>query len=237
MDDVRKTVEAALFISGRWMSAEDLAKVVGSGSVGAVKETLAAMKSEYDSRDGGIRMSQSEDRYRLEINPEVRDKVYYLAPEPELSPALIKTLALIAYRQPIYQSKVVDVIGNRAYEYIKELRKKEFIHIKKKGRTRLLMTTGHFRKYFALEEGAKFQPDLEPEAKLLEDAQKRLDEVINQEELQGLEDVTEEELDADVRKARAAEKSGALEAAKKKVLEGLKEDNKGTSGESSQEGG
>lgn len=204
MDEAKKIIEAALFISGRWMTADDLVKVVGTGSIGSVKDALSSLKSEYDNREGGVRMSVSEERYRLEVNPDVRDRVYYLAPEPELSPALIKTLALIAYKQPIYKSRVVEVIGNRAYEYIKELRKKEFINIKKKGRGNLLMTTGHFRKYFALEDGAQFKPDLGPEAKALEDAQKRLDEVLKNEHL---EDVTDEELDADARKARTGKKA------------------------------
>jgi segregation and condensation protein B len=182
MDNTKKTIEAALFISGRWMSVEDLARVVGSGSVGSVKEALRELKSDYDGRSGGVQMANLGDKYRLEIDPAVRDKVYYLAPEPELSPALIKTLALIAYKQPIYQSKVVKVIGNRAYEYIKELRKKEFISVKKKGRTKMLSTTGKFNKYFALDEGAQFKPDLGEGAKILEEAQKRLDDMIEEPE-------------------------------------------------------
>jgi len=178
MDPVKKTIEAALFISGRWMTVDDLVRVVGSGSVGVVNDSLKELKSEYDARDGGVKMAEADGKYRLEISPETRDKVYYLAPEPELSPALIKTLALIAYKQPITQGKVVDVIGNRAYEYIKELRKKEFIMIKKKGRSKLISTTGHFGKYFGIPEGAKWEPQLD--TKLLEEAQKKLHEVIEE---------------------------------------------------------
>lgn len=191
MDPVKKIIESALFISGRWMTVEDLVRVAGSGSIGVVKESLKELKAEYDARDGGIRMSESEGRYRLEISPETREKVYYLAPEPELSPALIKTLALIAFKQPITQSKVVDVIGNRAYDYIKELRKKEFIQVKKKGRSRLLSTTGHFRKYFGLPEGAKWEPQLD--AKLLEEAQKKLHEVIPKEDIDAPEEDVKDE--------------------------------------------
>lgn len=181
MDATKKTIEAALFISGRWMSVEDLGRVSGSGSIGAVKEVLKELIKEYEERDSGIRITQINDRFRMEVVKEVRDKVYYLAPEPELSPALIKTLALIAYKQPIYQSHVVKVIGNRAYEYIKELRKKEFINIKKKGRTKLLSTTGRFRKYFALE--GEFKPDLGIDERILQDAQKKLDEIMEDEPL------------------------------------------------------
>lgn len=180
MEQTKKIIEAALFISGRWMGVDDLARVVGSGSVGQVTEAIKSLKEEYDKRDGGIHMAEFEGKYRLEILPDVRDKVYYLAPEPELSPALIKTLALIAYKQPIAQGRVVEVIGNRAYEYIKELRKKEFVTIKKKGRAKMISTTGHFRKYFALEEGAQFKPDLGPEAHALDEAQRKLDEVVEE---------------------------------------------------------
>jgi segregation and condensation protein B len=184
MDTTKKTIEAALFMSGRWQSVEDLARISGNASIAAVREALHELRQEYGAREGGIVMSETGGRYRLEINPDVRDKVYYLAPEPELSPALIKTLALIAYKQPIYQSGVVRVIGNRAYEYIRELRKKEFISIKKKGRTKLISTTGRFNKYFGLE--GQFKPDLG--SKALEEAQKKLDEVIRDAELEDVEE-------------------------------------------------
>jgi len=216
MTDAKKIIEAALFISGRWMTVDDLVRVVGSGSIGAVKEAVKELKAGYDARDGGIRMSAADDdkggRYRLEISPDARDKVYYLAPEPELSPALIKTLALIAFKQPITQSKVVEVIGNRAYEYIKELRKKEFIIAKKKGRSRLLMTTGHFRKYFGMPEGAQWKPELD--AKLLEEAQKKLHEVIDEGPIEDIDDEEGEDI---------IKKEGFIEKVRKDTLVGDKD--------------
>lgn len=153
MDSLDKTMDAALFISGRWLTLEDLGRITNSGNLGVIKEGLERLKGNYDERGGGVVILEEEGRYRMEVAPEIREKVYYLAPEPELSPALIKTLALVAYKQPIKQSEVVDTMGNRTYEYIKELRKKEFITIKKKGRTKVISTTGRFRKYFGLREG------------------------------------------------------------------------------------
>ncbi len=183
MDRTKKIIEAALFMSGRWMSVEDLSRVVSSGGAGAVREAAEELKREYDQRSGGVMLNEINRRYRLEIDPEIRERVYYLAPEPELSPAVIKALALIAYRQPVIQSKVVKIIGNRAYDYIKELRKKEFIKVKKKGRSKLLMTTGKFRKYFAIPEGAKWKPELG--SRILEERQKKLDEMIEVSEEEG----------------------------------------------------
>ena len=198
MDKTKKTIEGALFISGRWLNLDDLVRISGTGSVAAVRQCIMELQTEYEQRDGGIKMAKEGSMYRLEIDPEVREKVYYLAPEPELSPALIKTLALIAYKQPIYQSGVVKVIGNRAYQYIKELRKKEFISVKKKGRTKLLSTTGRFNKYFGIPEGEKFKPELGTE--ILQEAQKKLDEVIE-----------EAEIDDELSELRDEDKNKALE--------------------------
>ncbi len=192
MDRTKKIIEAALFMSGRWLSVEDLARIVGSGSMGAVKEAVKELDKEYAERGGGVLLSENDGRYRLEIEPEIRDKVYYLAPEPELTPALIKTLALIAYKQPIYQSGVVRVIGNRAYEYIRELRKKEFVSIKKKGRTKLISTTGRFNKYFGIPEDVKWKPEMG--SKILEDAQKKLDDVVDEAEFDEATEALKEEL-------------------------------------------
>lgn len=146
--DAKPIIEAALFMSGRWMSLEDLARVAGTASMDDVKRMLAELQREYGER--GIVLIESNERYRMEVRPEIRDKVYYLAPEPELTPALMKTLAFIAYSQPISQSEVAKIIGNRTYDYIQELKKKGFVEAKKKGRTKLLHTTGHFNKYFAI---------------------------------------------------------------------------------------
>ncbi len=239
-EDVKKTVEAALFISGRWMSIDDLAKVANSAAIGKVQDIVAGIMSEYN-QSGGVRMVESGGNYRMEVSPEVRDRVFHLAPEPELAPALIKTLALIAYKQPIYQSRVVAVIGNRAYEYIRELRKKEFISIKKRGRYRLLLTTGKFRKYFSLEDGAQFKPDLG--SKALEEAQKKLDlsaaemdglKDLKPEDLEKLEDVDDDELEKldELQKAKQkAEENGAdkgaPEIASSEPVESPEDDNEG----------
>jgi segregation and condensation protein B len=153
MEKLKKTIESALFISGRWMNVAELARIVGSANLNEVKARADAIKEDLAKHDGGFILEEDNGRYRMSVAPDMREHVYYLAPEPELSPALVKTLALIAYKQPIGQSEVVRVIGNRSYDYIKELRKKEFIVVKKKGRSKMLSTTGHFRKYFDLKEG------------------------------------------------------------------------------------
>jgi segregation and condensation protein B len=60
-------------------------------------------------------------------------------------------LALVAYKQPITQSQIVKVIGNRAYDYVKILEQRGMIRTEKHSRTKALIATKEFANYFGLE--------------------------------------------------------------------------------------
>jgi segregation and condensation protein B len=150
--NIQRIIEAALFVSGRWLSLEELARIAGTGSIGLVKESLAEIKERYIKSGSAITLLEHNANYKLDIIQEIADKVYYLAPEPELSPALITTLAYIVKNQPVKQSRIVEVIGNRTYDYIRELKKKGFIEAKKQGHTKIVTTTARFRKYFGIKD-------------------------------------------------------------------------------------
>ncbi len=71
-----------------------------------------------------------------------------LTPHADLSRGLLRVLSIIAYHEPISQSDIVKVIGNRTYDYIKELEEKGLVKTEKKSRTKLISTTPHFEEYF-----------------------------------------------------------------------------------------
>ncbi|MBI1973965.1 SMC-Scp complex subunit ScpB, partial [Candidatus Micrarchaeota archaeon] len=66
----------------------------------------------------------------------------------EFSKATLRCLGLIAVKQPVRQSVVVKIIGNKAYDYIRELKEKGFLDIRKEANTRLLSVTHKFEDYF-----------------------------------------------------------------------------------------
>ncbi len=72
----------------------------------------------------------------------------HLAVSPEFSKAVLRTLGLIALKQPVKQSIIVSIVGNKAYDYVNELVSKGFIKAKKQGNTKILMTTPKFESYF-----------------------------------------------------------------------------------------
>ena len=76
-------------------------------------------------------------------------RVLSFAPK-EIEAPLIRTLAIIAYKQPIKQSVLVEIRGNKSYDHVKELEERGLINAEKFSRTKLLTTTRGFADYFGI---------------------------------------------------------------------------------------
>jgi segregation and condensation protein B len=59
---------------------------------------------------------------------------------------------LVAYKQPIYQSKLAELRGGRVYEHVRQLLALGFIESRPFGRTRVLRTSRRFAGYFGFED-------------------------------------------------------------------------------------
>ena len=141
-------VEAALFVSDTPLTVERLANILGIGSHEQVKELLMQIKAELEAADRGILLEETPEGFELRIKQEYRDQVAKLAPFSDLSDGMLRTLAIVAARQPIKQSIIVKYQGNKVYGYIKDLEAKGLIKAEKFGRTKLVTATSGFEKYF-----------------------------------------------------------------------------------------
>jgi chromosome segregation and condensation protein ScpB len=83
---------------------------------------------------------------RSEYTPAVRSVA-----APEVDPRLLRTLALIAYHQPILQSDLQEMLGPKVYEHVRELKALGLISATPKGATKELTTTQKFPEYFGIE--------------------------------------------------------------------------------------
>jgi len=150
MRNRKAMVEAALFMTSRYITAEEIAKmfrITPEEVRGAIDEIAADLNSE----DRGIFLLKGEHGYRLFVKPEYTKYVRSLASYHDLSRGVLRVLALVAYKQPITQSQIVKVIGNRTYEYVKELVDKGLITTVKHGRTKALVPTRQFAEYFGIQ--------------------------------------------------------------------------------------
>jgi len=151
MDEKRATIEAALFISPVPMSVEQLARLVSLGNIGEVHKIVRGIQKSYEDNSSGVRIYETNGKYGMRVFEPLEGRVAHLAPGSELTQAELKTLALIAYKEPIDKAEVVRIRGNRAYEYLKSLTEKEFLREEVSEKKKVLVTTEKFRKYFNVE--------------------------------------------------------------------------------------
>lgn len=141
-------IEAALFLSPKPLGLNKLAELVGTGAILEVKQSIERLQNKY-SEDSGIEIVDLGNyKYKMRVKPQYADKVDKFAVTTDLSSAELKTLALIAYKQPIKQSEVVASRGPDAYKHIKVLIDQNFVVAKKERNTLVLSTGPGFRRYF-----------------------------------------------------------------------------------------
>lgn len=141
-------LEAVLFTTSEPLSIEKLMKIVRSNKE-RLEQMLAILKERYDKPESGIMLSDM-GGYRLVVKQEFLESVSDLTPHADLSRGLLRVLAIIAYHEPIKQSDIVKVIGNRTYEYVRELEIRGLIKVEKKSRTKIITTTPNFEEYFGI---------------------------------------------------------------------------------------
>ncbi len=144
----RSIVEAALYSSGKALTLEDLARVT-SFDEDTLKAHLRALSREYTKRGSALEVAQIGTKWTMQIRSEYTDRARVFAP-PEIDRVLLKTAALIAYHQPILQSDLFDMIGERVYEHTKALEDLRLISRKPSGRSLELTTTRYFAEFFGL---------------------------------------------------------------------------------------
>ena len=149
-EKLKSAIEAALYMCNDPISVEKLAKMFKS-DVNEVKEVLNEIKKEFEGSHHGIHLIETSTGYHIRVKPEFAPLVRNLTPYQDLGRGLLRVLALVAYKQPITQSEVVKVTGNRAYDYVKRLEEKGLIKTVKQSRTKALLATKDFANYFGLE--------------------------------------------------------------------------------------
>ncbi|MBQ9149942.1 SMC-Scp complex subunit ScpB [bacterium] len=100
-ENLKSKIEAILFITSKAMQPIEIAELLGIEEEVA-QEALLDLMFDYSSREGALEIDD-EDGYIIQVKAEHMDIVEKLCPV-ELSPAVIKTLTVIALKEPIRQS-------------------------------------------------------------------------------------------------------------------------------------
>jgi len=143
----RDLIEAALFVAGRPLNLIDLEAIVRPET--DVEALVESLIEEYRGK-GAIEIVQTDEDVVMQVKAEYADAVRAIA-QRDLETPVLRTLAVIAYHQPITQSKVADIRGNKAYGHVHELEARKLVESVPHGRTRMLRTTKAFSEYFGFE--------------------------------------------------------------------------------------
>ena len=167
---IRNVVEAALLAAGQPLPLAELARLFEAGarpSTQQLQAALAALAAEYQGR--GIELKHTAGGYRIVVRRELAAEISRLWPERAVrySRALLETLALIAYRQPITRAEIEAVRGVAVNpNIIRTMIKRNWVrvvgHRDVPGHPELLGTTREFLDYF----GLKSLDELPPLAEL-----------------------------------------------------------------------
>lgn len=148
METLKAKVEAVLFITSKAMQPSEIAEILQFDEE-KVTEALLDLMFDYSSRNGALEIDD-EDGYIIQVKAEHMDIVEKLCPV-ELKPSVLKTLTVIALKEPIRQTTLKELRSN-AYEHIAELLEQGLISKTKdkNGRSFNIRTTKKFQEYFKL---------------------------------------------------------------------------------------
>jgi segregation and condensation protein B len=142
-------MEAALYVAGRPLDFNTLGRVIKTRSKKKIRQLSRLLMDLYKNREGALEVLELEDhRFVLQLKTDYSSKVRKLAVRPLLTDGPLKTLAYVAFRQPILQKQVIEVRGTHAYGHIKQLVEMDLLNRKKKGRNKILSATDYFADYF-----------------------------------------------------------------------------------------
>jgi segregation and condensation protein B len=149
-DDLARVLEAALLAAPEPLTLADLKRMFEAPPASDVlRRALESVQQAWHGR--GVELVQVADGWRFQTRPEMQPWLARLKDEkpPRYSRAVLETLAIIAYRQPVTRGDIEDIRGVSVNpNIIKTLEERGWIeaigHRDVPGRPALFGTTSHF---------------------------------------------------------------------------------------------
>ena len=171
MNQIKNIVEALLLSSGEPLSADRIHKIINSKescSKADILEAIDSLNNDYENKE--IEISSVASGYRIQAKSTINDflNIIYAEKTPRYSRALMETLSIIAYKQPVTRGDIESIRGvSVSSSIMRTLTDRNWIKIigyrDVPGKPAMFSTTNEFLDYFGLEKLSEL-PDL-PEIK------------------------------------------------------------------------
>lgn len=165
-EDLKK-LEAVFFVSGRFLNMQELISFTDLNPI-ILQELIEKLQEKYEQQDSAVEIIEKSGMWKMDVKSEFHKIINKLAGgKSEFSKAEQETLGIIAYKQPIKQSVIIKIRGNKAYDHVKLFVDMGLIKKKKIGHTHELSLSEDFYDYFT------FQGDnLQQESLKINDSEK-----------------------------------------------------------------
>lgn len=133
IEQLQKIIEAALMVAGRPLTVANLQKLFDETeqpSAQEIKQAIGELQEKYST--SGVELREISSGFQFQARTELSSWLCKLWEErpPRYSRALLETLALIAYRQPITRAEVEEIRGVSASSHImKTLLERDWIKV------------------------------------------------------------------------------------------------------------
>ena len=147
-----RLVESLLFSAGKPLSIEEIQETIGLSSK-HVSEAIEHLMQSYNTdrkNETSLEIVKAGNKFIMQVKKSFTDQSMMVA-KPEIQTDLLKTLALIAFHQPVKQSNLRHMIGERIYADVDQLVSMHLIHSDPHGATEMLTTTRLFPEYFGID--------------------------------------------------------------------------------------
>ncbi len=149
-DDLKRVLEAALLVAHEPLGLAELRRLFDPAPATlALQDALDALRADWHGR--GVELAQVAGGWRFQSRPEMQPWLARMKDEkpPRYSRAVLETLAIIAYRQPVTRGDIEDIRGVSVNpQIVKALEERGWIeaigHRDVPGRPALFGTTRHF---------------------------------------------------------------------------------------------
>jgi segregation and condensation protein B len=144
-----RLIEAALFSAAEPVTVTELKEASGL-DVRTIRSALKNLSDEYNGSDRAIEIAKMGPRYAMQVKKEYSVPAAKLA-ELRIPKDVLKTASLIAYYQPVLQSKLSELLGSKVYAHVRTLDELGLIKCRPKKNSVQLTTTKKFIETFGID--------------------------------------------------------------------------------------
>lgn len=151
MGEKEKIVEAFLFANPKPILLKELGEKLEMKDTLELERTIINLAKKYSEIDSAIEIKLQDNHAIMSIKSPYDKAQKEFISGKKMKKSLLKTLSLIALKQPISQSQLAKLRTNNAYNEIKELEKQGIISKTRVGRSSIIRTTKKFSEIFSIE--------------------------------------------------------------------------------------